>query len=286
MFKIEKYANDKIVRWAWASLEPFWTSAYLVDGLLIDSGSPASVAEFKQFIESLAPEQAVDKVVITHWHEDHAGGARFLSEELALPVYIHKKGIDKVRDGYSYPDYRVVAWGGPFEPAPNVRQLDFSSLVTKTGKYRFELLHLPGHSDDLVILIEPTQEWCFVSDSIVPKYQIIFGEPSEDIQEDMKQIHASLKQLQRHTAGMDRLVIFTAGFGMFPGQEILEKNISDIESLHEKVHELKNMGFQDQKIVEKLFGREHLAGPITNYALSRLSLVRALLKWPITQEGK
>lgn len=290
MFKIEKYADGEIVRWAARACEPafqrLWTSAYLVDGLLIDSGSPAATDGLRQFIKSLAPEQAIEKVIITHWHEDHAGGARFLSEELGLPVYIHRNGIDKVRKGYSYPEYRVLGWGAPFEPAPNVRPLNFRSIVTKTGRYTFELLHLPGHSDDFIVLIEPTQEWGFVSDSVVPEYQMIFGEPSEDIHEDIKQIHASLKQLQQYTAGMGGLAIFTAGFGMFHGQEILAKNISEIESLHGKVHELKEMGFQDRKIVEKLFGEEHLAGHISNYALSRLNLVRALLKWPITIKDK
>lgn len=285
MVKIERYANDEIVRWAWASSQGPWTSAYLVDGLLIDSGPPGSTEEFKQFIQSLPPEQAVEKVILTHWHEDHAGGARFLSEELGLPIYIHKHGIDNVRKGFSYPDYRVFAWGGPFEPAPGVLPLEVSALTTKTGNYTFELLHLPGHSDDLIVLIEPTQAWGFVSDSIVPEYQMIFGEPSEDIHEDIEQIHASLTQLQEHTVGMDRLALFTAGFGMFPGHEILAKNISDIESLHEKVHELKNRGFQDQKIVEKLFGEEHVTGHLTNYALSRLNLVRALLRWPINKKG-
>jgi ribonuclease/clavin/mitogillin len=96
-------------------------------------------------------------VIITHWHEDHSGGARLLSEELGLPVYIHRHVIDKVRRGYSYPDYRVLAWGEPFESAPAVCPLDVSSIKTKTGKYTFDLLHLPGHSDDLIVLIEPTK---------------------------------------------------------------------------------------------------------------------------------
>ena len=285
MVKIEKYANDEIARWVWTPEQSPWTSAYLVDGLLIDSGPPAGTDEFKQFITSLPPQQAVEKVIITHWHEDHAGGARFLSEELGIPVYIHKKGIDKVQKGFSYPDYRVFAWGAPFEPAPAVLPLEVNSLTTKSGKYTFELLHLPGHMDrltiftagfgmfpgheilakniadcdDLIVLIEPTKEWGFVSDSIVPEYQMIFGEPSEDIHEDMEQIHTSLKQLQHHTAG--------------------------IESLHEKVHELQAKGFQDRTIVDELFGEEHPIGLMTNYALSRLNLVRALLRWPMTKQG-
>jgi len=209
-----------------------------------------------------------------------------LSEELGLPIYIHKKGIDKVRKGFSYPDYRVFAWGAPFEPAPAVRPLDVGSLTTKSGKYTFDLQLLPGHCDSLIVLIEPSQQWCFVTDTIVPTYQMIFGEPSEDIHEDMRQIHASLRQLQHHSAGMDRLTIFTAGFGMFPGHEILAKNISDIEGLHEKVHELKAKGLQDRTIVDELFGEEHPIGLMTNYALSRLNLVRSLLRWPITEKDK
>lgn len=284
MVKIEKYADDEIIRWAWVTEQSPWTSAYLVDGLLIDSGPPAGIDEFKQFVTTLPPEQAVEKVIITHWHEDHAGGAQFLSEELGLPVYIHQKGIAKVRKGFSYPDYRVFAWGAPFEPAPAVRPLDGSSLTTKTGKYTFELQLLPGHCDSLIVLIEPVQQWCFVTDTIVPTYQMIFGEPSEDIHEDMRQIHASLKQLQQQTAGMDRLTIFTAGFGMFPGHEILAKNISEIEGLHEKVHALQTKGLQDRAIVDELFGEEHPIGLMTNYALSRLNLVKSLLRWPITKK--
>jgi ribonuclease/clavin/mitogillin len=285
MVKIETYADDEIIRWVWTPEQSPWTSAYLVDGLLIDSGPPAGTDAFKQFVTSLPPEQAVEKVIITHWHEDHAGGARFLSEELGLPVYIHQKGIAKVRTGFSYPDYRVFAWGDPFEPAPAVLPLEVSSLTTKNGKYTFELQLLPGHCDNLIVLIEPARQWCFVSDTIVPSYQMIFGEPSEDIHEDMGQIHASLKQLQHRTAEMDHLTIFTAGFGMFPGHEILAKNISDIEVLHEKVHELKAKGFEDRAIVDELFGEEHQIGHMTNYALSRLNLVRSLLRWPISQDG-
>jgi len=284
MFKIEKYANGEIIRWAWTTNDKrmpkaFWTSAYLVDGVLIDSGAPASISELREFIGSITPEQSIEKVIVTHWHEDHAGGARLLTEEFGLPVYMHESGIEKVRRGYSYPEYRVLAWGGPLEPAPAVQPLPFSVLSTKSGKYSFDLLHIIGHSDDLVVLVESTQQWCFISDSIAPVYQMIFGEPSEDIHEDLEQIHASLKQIQRFTKGMDHLMIFTAGFGSFPGQEILTKNISEIETLHKKVHEFKAQGFSERKIVKKLFGDEHLAGYLTNDALSRLNLVRSLSKW-------
>jgi len=286
MFKIERFGNGEIIRWVWASNDtrmprPLWTSTYLVDGVLIDSGPPAGTDELKEFITSLASEQAIEKVIITHWHEDHAGGARLLTETLGLPVYIPKEGIDKVREGFSYPEYRVMAWGGPLEPAPAVQPLNFILLATKSEKFSFKIIPCIGHSIDLIVLVEPTQQWCFISDSIQPVYQTIFGEPSEDIHEDMEQIYASLRNLQEITKGMDDLLIFTAGFGMFEGQKILIKNVSEIETLHKQVHELKTQGFSERKIVKKVFGGEHLVGYVSNYALSRLNLVRSLLKWSV-----
>lgn len=286
MFKIEKYANDAIIRWAWTTNDArmpraFWTSVYLVDGLLIDSGAPASNDELQEFISELPREQVIEQAILTHWHEDHAGGAHLLTK-LGIPVYIHELGLNKVREGFSYPNYRELAWGGPLEPAPAVQSLETSSIITKSGEYTFELLHYVGHSDDLIVLLEPIQQWCFVSDSLQPKYQMIFGEPSEDMHEDIQLIHASLKHLQEYTCEMDNLIIFTAAFGMFPGHEILTKNISQIENFHKQVHELKTEGLGERKIVKKLFGDEHLAGQISNNALSRLNFVKSLLKWPLT----
>ncbi len=66
MFKIEKYANGEIIRWAWTTNDKrmpkaFWTSAYLVDGVLIDSGAPASISELREFIGSITPGQSIEK---------------------------------------------------------------------------------------------------------------------------------------------------------------------------------------------------------------------------------
>lgn len=287
MIKIVKYANDEIIRFCYASdspliPNPFWTSAYLIDGLLIDSGAPASVNDLKQFVESLSSNEKIDKVIITHFHEDHAGGARFLSEDRGLPVYLDKEGIDKVISGYSYPEYRQLTWGKALEPAPKVLLLDMQPIITKSGKYEFELLHLIGHAPDLVVLFEKKQQWCFSSDVILPSYQMIFNEPSEDLHENVEQIHASLQKIFNFTEGMDHLVVYSAAYDPFlNGRELIQQKILEIEAFHKKVNELKNRGFSERKIIKDVFGGEHIVGHFTKGALSRKNFIKSLLKWAI-----
>ncbi len=288
MLNIEKLENEKITRWAWARdieqiPEPFWTSVYFVDGILIDSGPPAGVEDFKEFIESIGSREAIEKVILTHWHEDHSGGAKYLTEELELPVYIHEEGLEVVKKGFSYPDYRELAWGGPLKPAPKVHPLDFDSVSSKSGEYEFELVHVPGHSSDLICLMELEEEWVFISDSVVSNYQMIFGEGRKDLPENMEpvhdnmeQIYFSLKKLQEHVEKMENASIFTASQGKFEDSKIIEKNIQQIEELHEGIQKYKDQGLEDEEIVEKIFGEEHIVGELTQKGLSRINVIKSL----------
>ncbi len=288
MINIEKFENGEIIRWAWARdieqiPEPFWTSVYFIDGVLIDSGPPAGVEDFKGFIEDIGGVDVVDKVIISHWHEDHAGGARLLTEELELPVYIDENGVEIVRNGFNYPDYRKLAWGGPLEPAPEIRPVNFDTVNTKSGKYEFGLIHVPGHSNDLICLVEREEGWIFISDSVVSKYQMIFGEKRKDlpdgmmpVHDHMGQIYSSLKKLKRRTDKIKNPTIFTASQGKFEDSKIIEKNIQQIEKLHEKIQKYNKQGLDDEDIVEKIFGKEHIVGELTNQGLSRGNLINSL----------
>jgi hydroxyacylglutathione hydrolase len=54
----------------------YWTAAYLVDDLLIDTGCFYTAPELMAYLQ----DQEISQVVNTHHHEDHIGGNALLQK--------------------------------------------------------------------------------------------------------------------------------------------------------------------------------------------------------------
>ena len=287
--RISYHSSNQIIEWEWASDNelmpyPYFTSCYLVDGLLIDSGAPGGVNDLREFVNSLSDDQMIDKCFITHTHEDHAGGAQMLNTEFGIPIFTSEKAIGLLKEGKTYPEYRQAAWGPELLPV-NAEIID-QAIITRSKKYKFKLFPMIGHAPELVALIEKNQQWAFVADAVLPKYKMIFGKNS-DIQEDISLIHQSLSNLYEFTKGMQNLLIFSAGNGVLQGREILMEKMEEIDNLWIKVHKyhekLRQEGYSGnklmRKIIKNLFGRESIIGQLTQNDLSRENLIISLLKW-------
>ncbi len=281
--KINRYNKNEIIEWNWSTehellQRPFWTSCYLIDGLLIDTGAPGGITELREFIKSQQDRQKIEKCVLTHAHEDHAGGAHIIKEELGIPVYASKKSLPILRTGYDYPEYRQITWGSKLLPVE--AELLTEPIVTSSKGYVFEILPMPGHAPDLIALIEKQQQWAFVADAVQPKYKMIFGKTSS-IQEDISEIYHSIQNLHEFTEGMKNLQIFVSGHGVFRGRETLTTRLTEIDTLHKTAHEFYNQGLEEEQILEKMFNGESIFAALTQGELSRINLVHSLLKWPL-----
>ena len=70
----------------------YWSTAYLVDGLLVDTGCAHTACELSETLR----REPISHIINTHSHEDHIGGNGILQEQhkeveifahpLALPV--------------------------------------------------------------------------------------------------------------------------------------------------------------------------------------------------------
>ena len=289
--QIDYHCNNEIIEWQWSSYSelmttPFFTSCYLIDGLLIDSGAPGGDNDLREFVSSLNSDEMIEKCFITHTHEDHAGGGNILSTEFGIPIYSSKKAVDLLKLGRTYPDYRQMAWGQnllPFNAIPIEQH-----ITTKSKKYTFDLFPMTGHAPELNALIEREKQWAFVADAVQPRYKMIFGGHS-DIQEDISLIYQSLGELYDATEGMDDLSIFSAGNGVFHGRDTLLERRSEIQELHLRVHAMLRKipahTLSEKQIVRKLlrnvFRKESFIGQMTRGALSRKNLISSLLKWAV-----
>ncbi|MHB8086190.1 MAG: MBL fold metallo-hydrolase [Dehalococcoidia bacterium] len=237
-----------------------WVCAYLVDGLLVDSGPAHTAQELTAFLK----DKTVKKVVNTHYHEDHISANKLLQDTYGVEIFAHPLAIDKInRPAELYP-YQEDVWGYPVPSL--VKPLgDF----IETEKYRFEVVPTPGHDLDHVCLFERSQGWLFTGDLYVtPRPRVsrpIFDMPQ--ILEDLKKIRA----LNPH-------IMFPAPTHVvIEPAEKLDKTIQYLENVEARVAELHDRGMNADQIMREIFGEEDIMAPFTQQQFSSLNLVKSFL---------
>jgi len=67
----------------------YWTTFYYYKGLIVDTGCPHTAEEAAKFIENM--KLSVKAILLTHYHEDHSGGAYLFKERFSVDVFGPKK---------------------------------------------------------------------------------------------------------------------------------------------------------------------------------------------------
>lgn len=103
----------------------------------------------------------VEKIILTHGHIDHAGGAADLRDELGVPVEgpheADKPLLERLPE-----QARVYGLDGVRAVTPD-RWLNEGDTVT-VGGMTLEVLHCPGHSPGSVVLFAPQDRFALVGD--------------------------------------------------------------------------------------------------------------------------
>jgi glyoxylase-like metal-dependent hydrolase (beta-lactamase superfamily II) len=237
--------------------------AYLVDGLLIESGPPATASEMLRWCRG----QDVRQVVNTHHHEDHAGGDSALRTTLGLPVAAPAQALSTLRNAPRLQLYRRLVWGQPAD----VEAQPLSEVV-ETPRHRFVVLPTPGHSLDHVCLFEPQEGWLFSGDLFIHERARYLR-----MDEDAHQILASLRRV---LALRPRLLICShAGF-VEDGYRAIERKIAYWEGLIKQARTLRQEGLSVERIAQVLLGPEGMTTRVSRGHFSKRNLISSLLDAP------
>ncbi|WP_270180521.1 MBL fold metallo-hydrolase [Alkalihalobacillus sp. CinArs1] len=232
---------------------------YMVDQLLIDTGPARLHDELKQYIE----KQPIDKIILTHHHEDHTGNAHLFSK--GIPTYIHSTGIQYCEQKPSLPFYRKMFWGNRKAFTPTILGDEIHS-----EHHAFDVIHTPGHAPDHVVLLEREKGLLFSGDLYVmsrPKSIFAF--------ESIPGIIDSIENVLTY----DFSTMFCSHSGYIPnGRNRLEEKLTYLKTVQHDVLRKYQEGKSASEIQKELFPSAHALNYFSLFENSPKHIVTSIIK--------
>lgn len=230
-------------------------SAYVLGGVLIDSGFPRVATEFADWVAARRAD--LSGGIITHWHEDHSGGA-FALASLGLPLAIHPETERRVREAKPLELYRRLTWGNFPEGG---------GAITPFVPTNLEIIHMPGHSPEHHVVWARETGTLFAGDLFLGvKVRIAHYD------EDFRQLLDSL----RKCAELRPARMFCGHRGLVPNAAATLTAKGDwLEETISAIGKRAAQGWSDARILRDVLGGEELTGRVSWGHYSRATFVRA-----------
>jgi glyoxylase-like metal-dependent hydrolase (beta-lactamase superfamily II) len=248
MIDVEQHGSVRVFRMARSVFgRPlYWTAAYWLDGLLIDTGPTCTAAQLAKLLAGVPVRQ----IAITHAHEDHIGGLHLLRRRYpSAVVYAPRLALPLIEepDKIGMQPYRRVFWGTP-EPCSGVCSLDDVDDRIAAGEFVLRAIETPGHSRDHVAYFEPRYRWLFSGDAFIGGRDVAWAPEF-----DMFSIVSSMRTMV--SLRPERLFPGSGSIRRTPVPDLHGK-ISALIQLAQEVDRLERSGCSTPEMVEMLFHGE------------------------------
>lgn len=234
----------------------FW-----LDGILIDSGP----SKLRNSIDEFCRTRRLDKIIHTHFHEDHTGNTAYLSQKYNAPSYIGPEFMENCQQKARLPLYRRVFWGKrlAFEPLP-------LPGVVENGNTRLKMIPTPGHTLDHVVFLDEKEGRLFTGDTYVHCTTRIIMR-----QENLPLLMESLRRVL--SENFDTIFCSHAGV-VENGHQLMRRKLEYLEELQAEVLLFHKQGWGVEEINKKLFPKKLPIQFFSSGEWSTCHIVRSLLQ--------
>ena len=239
---------------------------YIIDDLLIDTAQRHN----RDNILKVAQAHQIQKIILTHHHEDHSGNVAYLMEQLNVIAYAHPHTVQILGNGYKTSPLAKIL-NGSVDVAHLNPILETDNISTKN--YLLQPIFTPGHCDDHYCYFEKNKGWLFSGDLYVADKIKYFG-TEESL---LTQIQSIQKLLL-----LDFDVLFCShNPKVVDGKQRLKNKLQFFEDFSGKVKDLHQKGksvaeiFAEMNLKENYYYKVITAGNFTSENMVK-SVVRDL----------
>ncbi len=237
-------------------------SAYVLRGVLVDTGFPRAGRALMRALATVRPRGAV----VTHWHEDHAGNAALLAAS-GVPLLLHERCEATLRRPPHIAPYRRIVWGRTEPLVAPLLSFDPRPL---------EVIAMPGHSTDHLVVWDAERR-VLVSGDLYLGGKVRAAHESES----PRALLASL----RRAAALEPELLLDAHRG--PVKDATSRLRAKAAWLEETIGEIEAhaaRGSGEREIARRVLGREALVGVVSFGEYSKLAFVGVVLR-EVSGEG-
>lgn len=212
------------------------TCSYFVDGVIIDTGPHSLAKEHLPFFQA----RKIDRVALTHSHEDHCGNAALLARK-GIPVYLHGDSVTAVTKPVRLPVYRWAFW----RPRPPFKANPLPESLETAGGKELQVIETPGHATDHVAYYYSEGGALFTGDLFVST-STKMGMPGENYVVWMKTLAKLLEY--------DFELVCCGHSGIIKkGKQVLAKKLAKLQELQGEILKLREQGLTVKEINQRLF---------------------------------
>ncbi|TFF87858.1 MAG: MBL fold metallo-hydrolase, partial [Promethearchaeota archaeon] len=176
-------------------------NALLINDILIDTGIS------NKYLEQIIKNYEINKVIFSHWHEDHISGSNLLPKCSFLCHSNDKFVIENIKKMYLFYGFNV---NPPDEMVSYLNKYDLHdtkiSQTLKDGqkividdKYNLMIIHTPGHTSGHCCFYEEDLKFAFLADINMPESGPWYGGIDSNLIEYEESLH-KLLNLEIETA--------------------------------------------------------------------------------------
>ena len=185
LVEIEQFGEIEAIKLGYGPIGPPFMSVYLyiLEGLVIDTGQ----RHMQKTVIELLGKKKLDRILLTHHHEDHSGNASAIRKHHHIEASGHPLTVQKMANALPILPYQRFIWG----KSESVR-LSALGPAVESNRYKLLPVHTPGHSKDHTVFWEEKNGWLFSGDLYLGQ-RIKFFRADEKIFDQIQSLKKVLK---------------------------------------------------------------------------------------------